>query len=458
MHVLFDARLVHRATSGLERVQVNLLRELAGRREVTRLRALVRPGVDLSAHVPARVEPEEVRSSEEILALLVGDDAPDVLHFTFFPDRDPHDLLLVGAARASVVSVTDAILNRHPEYHRTEEEHAWYDRFVRALVAGADRVLSYTASAGREAVEETGADPTRVDLASLAVDPRLEAPLGSDDVRARLERLGIDGDWFVLVGKDYPHKDHATALRALARLGGDTRIVCAGQKVYAARDGDESTDALLSRLALTDRVRWIEGLDDDDVKAVLQGSKGLLYPSLEEGFGLPPLEAMRLGVPVCAARAMSIPEVCGDGALLFEPGDDEALAAAMRTFLAGGDEVAALVRRGRARAAEFTWERAADGVVASYREAVDAGAARSDDDVRVTKEMLAVIAACPFHGSAATELEAWRDRCRHVEDHLRNVTAHRDELAERCRRLEDTGRPRWSLSRRLKKIRDRFGG
>src|SRR5690606_29797182 len=207
MHVLFDARLVHRAVSGLERVQVNLLRELAARDEVTRLRALVRPGVDLGRHVPRRVEAEVVATSEEVLALLLRADAPDVLHFTFFPDRDPKDLLLAAAARSTVVSVTDAILNRHPEYHRTPAEHAWYDRFVKALVAGADRVLSYTESAGREAVVDTGADAARVDLASLAVDPSLATPLEEGDVRERLARLRLHGRWFVLVGKDYPHKD-----------------------------------------------------------------------------------------------------------------------------------------------------------------------------------------------------------------------------------------------------------
>lgn len=457
MHVLFDARLLHRSTSGLERVQQNLLRGLAAHRDVTRLRALVRRGTD-PALLPAGVEGVPVQTAEDVLAVLLADgpaERPDVLHMTFFPDRNPRDLLLPAAARGSVVSVTDAILNRHPDYFPSAGEHAWYHRFVRALVQSADRVLSYTRSAAREAVDDLGADPARVDVASLAVDPALATPLPAAEVATHLARLGVRGPYLLAVGKDYPHKDHATLLRALARLPADVRLLCAGARVW--HGAGEPFDALARRLGLAERVRWIEGEGDAAVKALLQGSLGLIYPSREEGFGLPPLEAMTLGIPVVAAAAMSIPEVCGDGAWLFEPGRDDQLATFLATLRAGGDPVREQAARGRDRAATFTWERAVDGVVRSYGHARAAAAERRGApacSAPALLDLLAIVAAAPFH--EAFDLAAWQERCHHVERHLQDVLAHRDELERRLR----GGKPpsRWSLRRRIGKLRQAWRG
>ncbi|MFG0317535.1 MAG: glycosyltransferase [Planctomycetota bacterium JB042] len=253
-------------------------------------------------------------------------------------------------------------------------------------------------------------------------------------MKERLSRLTVGGEYFVAVGKDYPHKDHATMFRALAALDRDVSLIVAGQKVWrpVSRD-EESSEALLERLGLTDRVRWIHGLSDDDVKALLQGSRGLLYPSLEEGFGLPPLEAMALGVPVAAAAAMSIPEVCGDGALLFEPGDVDGLAERMRTLLDDPDEVARLVDRGAARLEGFTWEACAEGAIASYRRAVEAAAAGRPEGPDFAERM-ALVSACPFRDG--DDLLAWQERCRNAEQHAWNLEDQREELLHRIRRNE----------------------
>ena len=115
MHLLFDARLLHRPLSGLERVQRNLLRELSGHPEIGRLRALVRPGTKLPADLGGaefdrRVELIEVARSEDILALLLHkdkDQRPDVYHLTWFPDREPWDVMLPLAASAHGKSASE---------------------------------------------------------------------------------------------------------------------------------------------------------------------------------------------------------------------------------------------------------------------------------------------------------------------------------------------------------------
>lgn len=482
MHLLFDARLIHRPLSGLERVQRNLLRELVTHPEIRRLQVLVHPGTKLPRHLEGtRIEPVEVSTSEDILAVLVHPDTdqrPDVYHLSYFPDRSPWDVILPLAARASVVEVHDAILNRHPEYYPDRGTWEWYCGFVCRLVQNADRLLAHSESVTREIARDLGGDPAIVDLAPLAVDPLLREPLPEREALARHAGMGLPSPethpYFVALGKDYPHKDHATMFRALARLKEqsddhrDLRIVCAGSKVWR-QPGTTTTDDLLRKLGIEASVTWVQKIPDEDVKALIQCARALVYPSLEEGFGLPPLEAMALGTPAIAAASMSIPEVCGDGALLFQPGDDKELANLMQKVLAGGQPVAALIERGHAREQQHSWKRCADAVVASYRRAIEASRKRevTDEDLY---ESLRVASHRPENNTG--ELSAWQERCLNAERHARDVEANRDLILKKLQKLEmEIGRqvsqapstpvegngrprPRWSLRRRLRKIRD----
>ena len=109
-------------------------------------------------------------------------------------------------------------------------------------------------------------------------------------------------------------------------------------------------------------------IDDNRVASLMAGARMLVFPSLYEGFGMPLLEAMQSGVPVVAARAGASPETVGDAGLLVEPGDAEGFADAMAQLVFDDELRATLIKAGRARASEFTWERAAAACLRLYRQ------------------------------------------------------------------------------------------
>jgi glycosyltransferase involved in cell wall biosynthesis len=112
---------------------------------------------------------------------------------------------------------------------------------------------------------------------------------------------------------------------------------------------------------------------DADLPAVYGGATAFVFPSLYEGFGLPPLEAMACGTPVACSNTSSMPEVVGDAAVTFDPRDEGAMTEALRQLAADADLRAELRARGLRRAAEFSWARAAQETVALYQELLDSG-------------------------------------------------------------------------------------
>ena len=140
----------------------------------------------------------------------------------------------------------------------------------------------------------------------------------------------------------------------------------AGQAGWLADD----LVAMLRRAEGAGRVRWLDYVEADDMRALYQGAAAFVFPSLYEGFGLPVLEAFASGTPVITSTTTSLPEVAGDAALLVDPLDVDALAAAMAAVVEDTALAARLRAAGRTRAKAFTWARCADETVAVLRSLV----------------------------------------------------------------------------------------
>ncbi len=164
-----------------------------------------------------------------------------------------------------------------------------------------------------------------------------------------------------------PHKNAATAIEAIAGAAPGVRLVMAGPW-SAVRE--RRLRGLAARVGAEGRVEWLGVLTPARLAAVRSGALAALVPSRKEGFGLPVLEAMAAGVPVLASDTPALREVGGEAATYLPPGDPAAWAAAISALAEeGAPEREARARGGRERAASFTWERTAEGLLAAYRDA-----------------------------------------------------------------------------------------
>ena len=272
---------------------------------------------------------------------------------------------------ARVMSVNDLTPVRFPELC-DGPTLAYPDLIRRGLRRGA-WVHTLSAFVAAEVVDILGADPERVRTVHLGVPP---LPVPDAGAAARYRPPGTSR-YVLAIGTAEPRKDLPNLVRAFDQVAADRpdlALVLAGPDGW----GTQALVGAVEQAAARARIVRTGWLDDATLSGLLHGAAVLAYPSVYEGFGFPPLQAMAAGVPVVASRAGSLPEVLGDAARMVDVGDDSALAAALATVLDDAAVAADLVARGRVRAGQFSWASCAAGLDALYREAHAAHSGHGD--------------------------------------------------------------------------------
>lgn len=224
-------------------------------------------------------------------------------------------------------------------------------RYRRAFYEGAavraDVVLTISEFARSRMLELLDLDPQRVRVAPLGVD-----------VTSFLPNDGVRQNFVLYPARGWSHKNHArllTAMEIVRQQRPGMRLVLTGGALESLGDLPDWVDR-----------RGIVSVNE--LHHLYRTAAVLAFPSLYEGFGLPPIEAMASGCPVAASRATSIPEVCGDAAVLFDPEDPAAIALGILEALERANE---LYPKGLARAARMTWERCGDVHISAYQDAIE---------------------------------------------------------------------------------------
>lgn len=207
---------------------------------------------------------------------------------------------------------------------------------------------------------------SRIEVIPLAPPASIEAVTGPA-LDAFRQRAGAGQPFLLCVGTLEPRKNLITLLRAFASL----RTKIPHQLVLVGPEGwlNGGLGEAVGSLGLRDRVRLTGFVSDDDLSGWYSAADCFVFPSVYEGFGLPPLEAMRCGAPVVTSNVSSLPEVVDDAALMVDPLDVDAIATAILQAVSDPALAADLRARGFERAAEFSWQRTARETLAVYREA-----------------------------------------------------------------------------------------
>lgn len=381
MHVGIDARMYGVTNRGIGRYLERLLDHLAGLNDSNRYTVFVGREIVQALRLPSgkfKITVADIpwygAHEQIIMPRFIRRAQVDLMHF-------PHWNVPYFCPAPYVVTIHDLLLLHFPD-ERATTLPKWKYRLklkaaralLRRAASKAERIITISQFTKRDIMRHLGARSEKITVTYLGADKMV---LGAE----RLPNLspfddylsgcfGITKPYLLYVGSAYPHKNLENLCRALALLreqyNRNWQLVLAGRRDYFYErlqtwaHNDEAVKSVARDIIFTDEV------SDKDLDGLYRAARLFVLPSLYEGFGLPPLEAMSRGLPVVAAKASSVPEILADAACYFAPEDAADMARACD--LVGGSRKIAeeLIHKGFARAKHFSWEEAAQETVAVY--------------------------------------------------------------------------------------------
>jgi glycosyltransferase involved in cell wall biosynthesis len=281
----------------------------------------------------------------------------------------PHYVLPPLVRCRSVVTIHDCIHLMFPQYLPNRMALAYARTSIGLAARRATRVMTVSESSKRDILRFVDVEPDRIDVIYNAYDERFGIEPGEDDVVRVRERYQLHDEFVLYAGNVKPHKNLERLIDAfsLVRKRGldHLKLVLIGDEIsrYAA------LRRAVHQHQLHKYVRFLGYLPQETLAVMYRLAGVFVFPSLYEGFGLPPLEAMASGTPVVTSNVSSLPEVAADAAVLVDPYDPGAIADGIERVLTNEDLRADLRRRGLARARQFSWEQSVRRVREIYSEA-----------------------------------------------------------------------------------------
>lgn len=361
LRVVLDGRLLGRKITGTERYIWELLKELA----------LLRRERDFELRVIVTSKPEQTIDGVEFLTESSIEAIHDahIFHKTF-PASDAGTLAEMGLAASVIYSPLDLILYSNPDYFFSEIDYYHFRKTMQMSVRLSNHIVSISKHGKLEMERLLGTPGDKITPVYLGVRPD-HFSIDKQTGRSKLNALKVPDKYFLFVGTNYPHKNLSTLLRAFQIVKQeipDIHLVLVGTNHY--EQPQPELDELLSKLSK--HILQLGHVPDDVLPLLYHHACALVYPSLHEGFGLPPLEAMLCGTAVIASDATSLPEVCGAGsAILVNGRDEKQIAEAMLKVWSDPATRDSLIAAGYKNAPVFSWGSTARQTLQCYFKTVD---------------------------------------------------------------------------------------
>jgi glycosyltransferase involved in cell wall biosynthesis len=280
----------------------------------------------------------------------------------------PHYVLPPLVRCPSVVTIHDCIHLMFPQYLPNRVALGYARASITGAARRATRVLTVSESSKRDILRFVDIRPEKIDVIYNAYDERFTVEPREEDMARVRERYQLHDPFILYAGNVKPHKNLERLIDAfhLLRLSGrdDVKLVLIGDDIsrYAA------LRRAVHKHQLHKHVRFLGYMPEETLAVMYRLASVFVFPSLYEGFGLPPLEAMASGTPVVTSNVSSLPEVAGDAAMLVDPLDPAAIADGIHRVLSDDHLRESLRRRGLARASQFSWEASVQRVREIYGE------------------------------------------------------------------------------------------
>jgi glycosyltransferase involved in cell wall biosynthesis/ubiquinone/menaquinone biosynthesis C-methylase UbiE len=284
----------------------------------------------------------------------------DIIHSPFFNAPKEHHGGLI-------VTIHDISFLLYPQFHTEANRLHCFNGTLKAALY-ADRIIAISHHTKRDLMNYFAVSEDRIRVVYEAPRHFCYPERSRDVLRTALERLGIYHNFILCVGSLEPRKNLQALIEAYATYvqhhAGREILVFAGAKGWL----NEDIIQLVSTLGLEERVKFLGYVQESDLRVLYSAAKLFVYPSLYEGFGLPPIEAMACGAPVITSNTSALPEVVGDAAIMIDPHNPEELCRAMQMVLSDDELRLRMRRQSLARARLFSWERTAEETLAVYHE------------------------------------------------------------------------------------------
>jgi glycosyltransferase involved in cell wall biosynthesis len=285
----------------------------------------------------------------------------------------PYAVLPMVTVCPSVVTIHDCVNLTFPEYARSRPAHLATRLKMWSAVHRSARILTVSESSKRDILRYFRVPDSKVSIIANAIDQRYGTPPSPDEVQQVRERFQLYGEFLLYAGNIRPHKNLERLIDAFHQVRQSSRF----EHLRLLIIGDEISKyprlrRAVHRHKLHKHVRFLGFVPENRLAVLYRLATVFVFPSLYEGFGLPPLEAMASGTPVVTSNVSSLPEVVGDAALLIDPYDAAAIAEGLRRALTDQDLRDTLIARGFERARSYSWEASVRRVREIYGEVAGA--------------------------------------------------------------------------------------